>query len=74
MEQILQFFASPGSKSKPAVKWQTQLPMKKRYDEWVICRDILVNGLREAGIGFRLKARHPYHDREETTCFIERTG
>ncbi|PHQ26479.1 23S rRNA (cytidine(2498)-2'-O)-methyltransferase RlmM [Marinobacter guineae] len=51
-----------------------KLPMKKRYDEWLICRDILVNGLSEAGIGFRLKARHLYHDREEITCFIERTG
>lgn len=51
-----------------------KLPMKKRYDEWLVCQDILVNGLREAGIGFRLRARHLYHDREEITCFIERTG
>ncbi|MCM0611711.1 23S rRNA (cytidine(2498)-2'-O)-methyltransferase RlmM [Marinobacter sediminum] len=51
-----------------------KLPMKKRYDEWLICRDIIVKGLAEAGIGYRLKARHLYHDREEITCFIERTG
>ncbi|KMQ74748.1 23S rRNA (cytidine(2498)-2'-O)-methyltransferase RlmM [Marinobacter subterrani] len=51
-----------------------KLPMKKRYDEWLVCQEILVNGLREAGIGFRLRARHLYHDREEITCFIERTG
>lgn len=51
-----------------------KLPMKKRYDEWLICRDIIVSRLAEAGVGFRLKARHLYHDREEITCFIERTG
>ncbi|AOY87387.1 23S rRNA (cytidine(2498)-2'-O)-methyltransferase RlmM [Marinobacter salinus] len=51
-----------------------KLPMKKRYDEWLICRDIIVTGLAEAGIGYRLRARHLYHDREEITCFIERTG
>ncbi|EMP55698.1 23S rRNA C2498 ribose 2'-O-ribose methyltransferase [Marinobacter santoriniensis NKSG1] len=51
-----------------------KLPMKKRYEEWLICRDILDEGLRAAGIGYRLQARHLYHDREEITCFIERTG
>lgn len=51
-----------------------KLPMKKRYDEWLICRDIIEKGLAEAGVGFHLKARHLYHDREEITCFIERTG
>lgn len=51
-----------------------KLPMKKRYEEWLICRDIIQDGLSAAGIGFRLKARHLYHDREEITCFIERTG
>nr|WP_297400639.1 23S rRNA (cytidine(2498)-2'-O)-methyltransferase RlmM [uncultured Marinobacter sp.] len=51
-----------------------KLPMKKRYDEWLICRDIIRDGLDQAGIGFVLKARHLYHDREEITCFLERTG
>lgn len=75
----------PRKTAKLAVTWlgeglcrytvfNLKLPMKKRYDEWLICRDILVDGLKEAGIGFRLKARHLYHDREEITCFIERTG
>lgn len=49
-----------------------KLPMKKRYEEWLICQDILLNGLAEAGVTCRLKARHLYHDREEITCFIER--
>ncbi|MCG7199353.1 23S rRNA (cytidine(2498)-2'-O)-methyltransferase RlmM [Marinobacter pelagius] len=51
-----------------------KLPMKKRYEEWLICRDIIEEGLGRAGVGFRLHARHLYHDREEITCFIERTG
>ncbi|MDO3722517.1 23S rRNA (cytidine(2498)-2'-O)-methyltransferase RlmM [Marinobacter sp. chi1] len=51
-----------------------KLPMKKRYEEWLICRDIILQGLTEANLGFRFRARHLYHDREEITCFIERTG
>lgn len=51
-----------------------KLPMKKRYEEWLICREIIEEGLAQAGVGFRLRARHLYHDREEITCFIERTG
>ncbi|GGC74002.1 23S rRNA (cytidine(2498)-2'-O)-methyltransferase RlmM [Marinobacter halophilus] len=49
-----------------------KLPMKKRYDEWLMCRELLIDGLEEAGLNCRLKARHLYHDREEITCFIER--
>jgi len=49
-----------------------KLPMKKRYEEWLICRDILLQGLAEAELNCRLRARHLYHDREEITCFIER--
>lgn len=51
-----------------------KLPMKKRYEEWLICRDILESGLEAAGVHARLRARHLYHDREEITCFIERIG
>lgn len=49
-----------------------KLPMKKRYEEWLMCRDLIADGLEEAGLKYRLKARHLYHDREEITCFIER--
>lgn len=49
-----------------------KLPMKKRYEEWLLCRQIISEGLSEAGIQYRLQARHLYHDREEITCFIER--
>lgn len=51
-----------------------KLPMKKRYEEWLLCRDMLERGLTEAGVEYRLQARHLYHDREEITCFLERTG
>jgi 23S rRNA (cytidine2498-2'-O)-methyltransferase len=49
-----------------------KLPMKKRYDEWLICRDILEQGLGRTEMTFRIRARHLYHDREEITCFVER--
>lgn len=49
-----------------------KLPMKKRYDEWLTCRERMLEALDEAGIQVRLRARHLYHDREEITCFIER--
>ncbi|WP_372964640.1 23S rRNA (cytidine(2498)-2'-O)-methyltransferase RlmM [Marinobacter sp.] len=49
-----------------------KLPMKKRYEEWLVCRDLIARGLEDAGLNYTLKARHLYHDREEITCFIER--
>ncbi|MDI9245713.1 23S rRNA (cytidine(2498)-2'-O)-methyltransferase RlmM [Marinobacter sp. CHS3-4] len=54
------------------VVFNLKMPMKKRYDEWLICRDMLEEGLAKTEMSFRLKARHLYHDREEITCFIER--
>ncbi|MCK7544236.1 23S rRNA (cytidine(2498)-2'-O)-methyltransferase RlmM [Marinobacter bryozoorum] len=50
-----------------------KLPMKKRYDEWLLCRELLEARLADAPFGFRLRARQLYHDREEITCFLERT-
>lgn len=50
-----------------------KLPMKKRYDEWLACRELLETRLHDAPFGFRLSARQLYHDREEITCFLERT-
>ncbi len=49
-----------------------KLPMKKRYEEWLLCREFIAEGLADAGIQHRLQARHLYHDREEITCFLER--
>lgn len=49
-----------------------KLPMKKRYDEWLVCRDSMLEQLDDAGIHVIFRAKHLYHDREEITCFIER--
>jgi len=54
------------------VVFNLKLPMKKRYDEWVVCLEMLNAGLGQSDWAFRVKARHLYHDREEITCFIER--
>lgn len=49
-----------------------KLPMKKRYEEWLSCRELIESRLQAAGLCFRLRARQLYHDREEITCFLER--
>ena len=49
-----------------------KLPMKKRYDEWLVCRDSMLEQLDDDGIHVIFRAKHLYHDREEITCFIER--
>jgi 23S rRNA (cytidine2498-2'-O)-methyltransferase len=49
-----------------------KLPMKKRYEEWLACRELISDRLATAEVPFRLTARHLYHDREEITCFLER--
>ena len=54
------------------VVFNLKLPMKKRYEEWLICREILETGLAQSDMTFKVRARHLYHDREEITCFIER--
>jgi 23S rRNA (cytidine2498-2'-O)-methyltransferase len=50
-----------------------KLPMKQRYEEWQICRELLADRLADAPFAVRLRARQLYHDREEITCFLERT-
>ncbi|MFC4260377.1 23S rRNA (cytidine(2498)-2'-O)-methyltransferase RlmM [Marinobacter lacisalsi] len=49
-----------------------KLPMKQRYEEWLICRDLLADRLADAPFAVKLRARQLYHDREEITCFLER--
>lgn len=49
-----------------------KLPMKKRYEEWLSCRELIEGRLQTAGLRYRLRARQLYHDREEITCFLER--
>lgn len=48
-----------------------KLPMKKRHLAVQECLDLIANGLDEAGIRYRLSARHLYHDREEVTCHLD---
>lgn len=48
-----------------------KLPMKKRYQEVVLCLELIENQLQKAGVGYQFQAKHLYHDREEiTVCII----
>ena len=49
-----------------------KLPMKKRYNETLRCKQIIADVLRQARISYRISLRQLYHDREEVTGFIER--
>ena len=46
-----------------------KLPMKKRWDETVLCLDLF---REQAGELKALRARQLYHDREEITVFARR--
>lgn len=47
-----------------------KLPMKKRYEEVELCRDLMLTRLAESGIEVALDFRQLYHDREEVTGFL----
>ncbi|WP_043648873.1 23S rRNA (cytidine(2498)-2'-O)-methyltransferase RlmM [Chitinilyticum litopenaei] len=47
-----------------------KLPMKKRHAEVARCLEVITDALDDAGLRYRLRARHLYHDREEITCYI----
>jgi 23S rRNA (cytidine2498-2'-O)-methyltransferase len=49
-----------------------KLPMKKRYEETMRCRQIIDDALRQAPGRYRISLRQLYHDREEVTGFVER--
>lgn len=49
-----------------------KLPMKQRYQEWLLCCDTIMELLASAGIDARLTAKQLYHDREEITCYLQR--
>jgi 23S rRNA (cytidine2498-2'-O)-methyltransferase len=49
-----------------------KLPMKKRYDELLRCRDIIGGEARRAGTRWPLAVRQLYHDREEVTAWLSR--
>lgn len=46
-----------------------KLPMKKRYDEVCLCRDLVEQAVTEAGKRVEWRASQLYHDREEITVF-----
>ncbi len=47
-----------------------KLPMKKRYDMIIECRDVLRDGLADINGHYRVTMRQLYHDREEITCMV----
>jgi 23S rRNA (cytidine2498-2'-O)-methyltransferase len=49
-----------------------KLPMKKRYDEVLRCREIIALSLDHARIRHTLRLRQLYHDREEVTGYLAR--
>lgn len=49
-----------------------KLPMKKRYEETMHCKEIIEDRLQQARIAYRISLRQLYHDRGEVTGFVER--
>lgn len=72
---------SPSRIARLAAQWIAQgwcretifnlkLPMKKRWEEVVRCREIIDEAL--GGGGYFLRMKQLYHDREEVTCYLAR--
>ncbi|WP_130471649.1 23S rRNA (cytidine(2498)-2'-O)-methyltransferase RlmM [Candidatus Magnetaquicoccus inordinatus] len=53
-----------------AALFNLKLPMKKRFEELLHCRQLLLAPLQRAGISCQLRLRHLYHDREEVTGLL----
>ena len=49
-----------------------KLPMKKRYDEVIRCRDAMQQRWSENRMRCELRFKHLYHDREEITGYVVR--
>ncbi|MCB1894176.1 MAG: 23S rRNA (cytidine(2498)-2'-O)-methyltransferase RlmM [Zoogloeaceae bacterium] len=47
-----------------------KLPMKKRLEELERCRRLIDDRFRQASLGFDLRMRQLYHDREEVTAYL----
>ncbi|UCB55624.1 MAG: 23S rRNA (cytidine(2498)-2'-O)-methyltransferase RlmM [Thiotrichales bacterium] len=56
-----------------AAIFNLKLPMKKRYQSILECRQLLNRELDNAGIKHRLRVKHLYHDREEVTACLTRS-
>lgn len=48
-----------------------KLPMKKRYDEWDLCRELFWQESQLKESAFELRAKHLYHNREEITVLVK---
>ena len=57
-----------------AAIFNLKLPMKKRYQSVMECRQLIEQALNSAGMACRLRIKHLYHDREEVTACITVTG
>jgi len=54
-----------------AAIFNLKLPMKKRYQTVMECKQVLDRSLGREGIDHQLRIKHLYHDREEVTaCLI----
>jgi 23S rRNA (cytidine2498-2'-O)-methyltransferase len=51
-----------------------KLPMKKRYDQVLQCELRIGEILARARVRYTLRIKQLYHDREEVTAYLERTG
>lgn len=47
-----------------------KLPMKKRFDEVMACRQLIERRLQQAGMDADLRIRQLFHDREEVSCYL----
>ncbi|ESP95256.1 MULTISPECIES: 23S rRNA (cytidine(2498)-2'-O)-methyltransferase RlmM [Pseudoalteromonas] len=48
-----------------------KLPMKKRFDSVYECLQLIDDELAHYNVGYKLQAKHLYHDREEVTVHIQ---
>ncbi|WP_018411085.1 23S rRNA (cytidine(2498)-2'-O)-methyltransferase RlmM [Methyloversatilis thermotolerans] len=51
-----------------------KLPMKRRYEEWQLCSELIREACASADLKVQLRSRQLYHDREEVTCYLGDPG
>lgn len=49
-----------------------KLPMKKRFEELQLCRNLITETLEKTGLAYELAFKQLYHDREEVTGYLAR--